>query len=246
MTERLDKFLANAGIGTRSEVKKMLRQKRVQVNGEFPQKGDMKIDAQTDQILADGVPVSSEKWEYYLLHKPAGCLTATKDASTPTVMDFITSARKEQLFPVGRLDKDTEGLLLITDDGELAHQLLSPKKHVPKTYYARVAGEMEEKWCQEFEKGMDIGDEKLTLPASLRILKIHPSEDYSEVEITISEGRYHQIKRMCHVTGHDVLYLKRISMGNLILDEKLEKGTFRKLDKEEIESLKKLGEKNDR
>lgn len=240
MTERLDKFLANAGIGTRSEVKKMLKQKRVQVNEEFPKGGEMKIDPEQDQILVDGKIVSSEKQEYYLLHKPAGYLTATKDATDPTVMDLINSRRKAQLFPVGRLDKDTEGLLLITDDGDLAHQLLSPKKHVAKTYYARVTGEMEEKWCQAFEEGMDIGDEKLTLPAVLRILKVHPEEQYSEVEITISEGRYHQIKRMCHVTGHEVLYLKRISMGSLVLDENLERGAYRKLEKSEIESLKKV------
>ena len=240
MTERLDKFLANAGLGTRSEVKKLLKQKRIQVNGEFPKNGDLKIDPEEDQILMDGQRVNCEKHEYYLLHKPAGYLTATKDVSDPTVMDLLDVKRKSQLFPVGRLDKDTEGLLLITNDGELAHQLLSPKKHVPKTYYAKVSGEMKETWCQVFEEGMDIGDEKPTLPATLRILATHTSEQYSEIEITISEGRFHQIKRMCHVTGHEVIYLKRISMGSLKLDEKLEKGSYRKLETAEIESLKKV------
>lgn len=155
-------------------------------------------------------------------------------------MDLIDSSRKERLFPVGRLDKDTEGLLLITDDGELAHQLLSPKKHVPKTYFAKVSGLMEAECVPLFEKGLDIGDEKPTLPARLRILSVNVAEDYSEVEITVREGRYHQIKRMCHVTGHEVLYLKRISMGSLKLDDSLVKGDFRKLEKEEIENLKRV------
>lgn len=240
MAERLDKFLANAGMGTRSEVKKMLKQGRVQVNELFPRGGETKVDPQTDQILVDGKLVSSEKHEYILLHKPAGYLTATRDGSEKTVMDLIDSPRKERIFPVGRLDKDTEGLLLITDDGELAHQLLSPKKHVPKTYFAKVSGIMEPECIPLFEKGLDIGDEKQTLPAGLRILSTNEAENYSEVEITVREGRYHQIKRMCHVTGHEVLYLKRISMGSLKLDDSLAKGTFRKLRKEETENLKKV------
>lgn len=240
MAERLDKFLANAGIGTRSEVKKLLKQERVQVNDLFPKGGELKVNPQTDRILVDGKLVRSEKNEYFLLHKPAGYLTATRDGSEKTVMDLIDSSRKERLFPVGRLDKDTEGLLLITDDGELAHQLLSPKKHVPKTYFAKVSGLMEAECVPLFEKGLNIGDEKPTLPARLRILNVNVAEDYSEVEITVREGRYHQIKRMCHVTGHEVLYLKRISMGSLKLDDSLVKGDFRKLEKEEIENLKRV------
>lgn len=243
MAERLDKFLANAGIGTRSEVKKLLKQGRVQVNHHFTKSGEMKIELQTDQVLVDGKLVGSEKYEYILLHKPAGYLTATRDRAEKTVMDLIDSPRKERLFPVGRLDKDTEGLLLITDDGELAHQLLSPKKHVPKTYFAKVSGIMEPECITLFEKGLDIGDDRLTLPARLRIVSTNEAEDYSEVEITVREGRYHQIKRMCHVTGHEVLYLKRISMGCLKLDDSLVKGAFRKLEKEETEKLKTVGGK---
>ena len=238
MAERLDKFLANAGIGTRSEVKKLLKQGRVTVNGETEKNPERKVQPGTDQILLDEKPVSSEEHEYYLLHKPSGYLTATKDRSDPTVMDLIDSRIRDRLFPVGRLDKDTEGLLLITDDGELAHQLLSPKKHVPKTYLARVEGIMSQNCCTAFEQGMDIGDEKPTLPAQLRILSVSREKNCSEIEITVHEGRFHQIKRMCHRVGHDVLYLKRISMGSLVLDDDLDKGTYRKLAKAEIESLK--------
>lgn len=234
MAERLDKFLANAGIGTRSEVKKILKQNRVSVNGKTEKSPDFKICPDIDEISVDGKKISSEKHEYYLLHKPAGCVTATRDAKEKTVMDYIDSGIRDLLFPVGRLDKDTEGLLLITDDGELAHMLLSPKKHVPKTYLAKVEGLVEESCKEIFEKGMDIGDEKLTLPAKLEILSQNKEKNISEVQITIHEGRFHQIKRMCHGIGHDVLYLKRIAMGNLILDDQLEKGKFRKITKEEI------------
>ena len=147
MTERLDKFLANAGFGTRSEVKKLIKQKRVQVDGEIPRNGDGRIDPEKQIISVDSEMVSSQKHEYILLHKPAGCVTATKDNRDTTVMDLIDSRIKDRLFPVGRLDKDTEGLLLITDDGPLAHQLLAPKRHVPKTYYAKVSGILPENVC---------------------------------------------------------------------------------------------------
>lgn len=238
MTERLDKFLANAGYGTRTEVKKLIKQKRVQVDGEIPKNGDGKIDPEKQQICVDGKEVSSQKHEYILLHKPAGYLTATKDVKDPTVMDLIDSRIKDRLFPVGRLDKDTEGLLLITDDGPLSHELLSPKKHVPKTYYARVSGRIPQQACERFAEGLDIGDEKPTLPAELKIIKEDAEGMDSEIELTIHEGRFHQVKRMCHAIGCEVTYLKRISMGSLKLEDGLEKGTYRRLTAEEIESLK--------
>ena len=153
-------------------------------------------------------------------------------------MDLIDSRIKDRLFPVGRLDKDTEGLLLITDDGPLAHQLLAPKRHVPKTYYAKVSGILPENVCEQFAQGLDIGDEKPTLPAELRILERDPEGISSEIELTIHEGRFHQVKRMCHAAGCEVTYLKRISMGTLKLDESLEKGAYRQLTAEEIEKLK--------
>ena len=238
MTERLDKFLANAGFGTRTEVKKLIKQKRVQVDGEIPKNGDTKIDPEKQTISVDGEMVSSQKHEYILLHKPAGYLTATKDAKDPTVMDLVDSRIKDRLFPVGRLDKDTEGLLLITDDGPLSHELLSPKKHVPKTYYARVSGKIPEDACRRFTEGLDIGDEKPTLPAELKIIKDDSEGQCSEIELTIHEGRFHQVKRMVHTIGCEVTYLKRISMGSLKLENSLEKGAYRRLTAEEIESLK--------
>ena len=237
MTERLDKFLAHAGFGTRTEVKKLIRQKRVQVDGDIPKNGDGKIDPEKQTICVDGKEVSSQKQEYILLHKPSGCVTATKDNRDTTVMDLIASPVKDRLFPVGRLDKDTEGLLLITDDGPLAHQLLSPKKHVPKTYYARVSGILPEQAARRFAEGLDIGDEKPTLPAELKILKNDPEGESSEIELTIHEGRFHQVKRMCHAVGCEVTYLRRISMGSLKLDDSLEKGAYRKLTSQEIEEL---------
>lgn len=239
MTERLDKFLANAGFGTRTEVKKIIKQKRVKIDGEISKNGDIKIDPEQQIISVDEKPVSTQKQEYLLLHKPAGYVTATRDNREKTVMDLIDSPIKDRLFPVGRLDKDTEGLLLITDDGPLAHRLLSPKKHVPKTYYAKVSGCMEENCCAQFREGMDIGDEKPTLPAELEIVSTHPEENYSEIRLTIHEGRFHQVKRMCQAVGHEVLYLKRIAFGSLILDESLSKGSYRRLSQQEIENLTK-------
>lgn len=233
---RLDKFLASAGAGTRSEVKTMIRKGQVAVNGEICKKAETKVNAETDRVTVNGGLVQYLKYEYYLLHKPAGCVSATNDNVHQTVMDYIVSDRKKELFPVGRLDLDTEGLLLITNDGDLAHRLLSPAKHVEKTYYAKIDGEVTEKDVKQFLTGVDIGEEKLTRPAELRILS---SGVQSEIELTICEGKFHQVKRMFHAVGKEVTYLKRISMGGLVLDASLEKGQFRTLTKEEIEGLKK-------
>lgn len=237
-TVRLDKFLADAGAGTRSEVKKRIQKGQVQVNGVVVKSPDQKICADTDVVLLAGEVVGAlPEFEYYLLHKPAGCVSATEDVREKTVMEYVPSNRKG-LFPVGRLDKDTEGLLLITNDGQLAHDLLSPRKHVEKTYFARVQGIVTEDDAEQMKKGVDIGDEKPTLPAILQILAVNPQEEESEILLTICEGRFHQVKRMMEAVGKKVTYLKRISMGPLKLPQDLEKGQCRLLSEEEIRALK--------
>lgn len=238
--ERLDKFLANQGIGTRSEVKKYIKSGAVFVNGTVVRTPEHKIDPLTDEVSCQGTKVVKSGPSYYLFHKPAGCVTATEDDYSRTVMDYLDVPKKEDLFPVGRLDKDTEGLLLITDDGALAHQLLSPKKHVDKTYYALVSGEVTGEDIEAFAAGLDIQDEKETMPAILKVLEVQRREDgmYSQVEVTIQEGRYHQVKRMFEAVGKKVVYLKRLSMGTLTLTPELEKGCYRPLTEEELNKLR--------
>ena len=234
MKMRLDKFLSEMGVGSRSEVKKWITKGQVQVNDEVIKKPEFKMDPKSDQILFQGNQVSYAEYEYYMLHKPAGVISATEDSKEMTVIDLISEKLRKDLFPVGRLDKDTEGLLLITNDGELAHRLLSPKKHVDKTYFAVIDGKVTEDDIQIFKQGVDIGDEKLTMPADLVILK---SDEISEIELTIREGRFHQVKRMFHAVGKEVTYLKRLRMGTLQLDDTLEPGQYRALTKKEIEKL---------
>ena len=231
---RLDKFLCELGIGTRSEVKGYLKKGMVTVNGETIKKPEMKILENEDRVCFQGKELTYEAVQYFLLNKPAGCVTATKDRISETVMSFLPENRRDDLFPVGRLDKDTEGLLLITNDGQLAHGLLSPKKHVDKTYFARIDGEVKEVHRKLFLEGVDIGDEYLTLPADLKILKSGPS---SEIELTIHEGRFHQVKRMFEAIGTKVIYLKRISMGTLTLGN-LQPGEVRALTEKEISKLR--------
>ena len=231
---RLDKFLTEMGLGTRSEVKKILKTKQITVNGEIVTKPETKVAPENDQISYKGEPVTYCEYEYYLFYKPAGCVTATEDQLHKTVMDYLTDMVRSDLFPVGRLDIDTEGLLLITNDGALAHDLLSPAKHVEKTYYAVIDGVVTEKDVNSFENGVDIGEEKLTKPGKLRILK---SEPESEIELTITEGRFHQVKRMFEALGCRVVFLKRLSMGSLKLDPELKPGEYRPLTEEELELL---------
>lgn len=240
---RLDKFLADAGAGTRSEVKKYIQKGRVQVNGEVAKKAEQKVESEKDRVSLNGEMIGIiPEFEYYLLHKPSGCVSATEDTMNQTVMEYVPSNRKG-LFPVGRLDKDTEGLLLITNDGALAHDLLSPKKHVDKTYYAKVIGIVNEQDVQAMEQGVDIGEEKLTLPAELVIKNTDQEENNSEIFLTIHEGKFHQVKRMMEAVGKTVVYLKRISMGPLVLNDDLAKGECRPLTQEEICSLKNTGKK---
>lgn len=233
-TIRLDKYLAEMGKGTRSQIKQDMKKGLVRVNGAVVKSPETKIDPDTDQVCFDGETVEYVSFEYFMLNKPAGCVSATEDKRQQTVLDLITGRSRDDLFPVGRLDKDTEGLLLITNDGDLAHRLLHPKKHVDKTYFARITGPVGEDMVQAFARGLDIGDDKPTQPARLTVLSDGP---VSEVEITIHEGRFHQIKRMAEAVGSSVLYLKRLTMGPLSLDPALAPGEYRALTQKEKEAL---------
>lgn len=234
MKIRLDKYLADMGCGTRSEVKQAVKKGAVSVNDVPVKRPEEKVDTEADRIVFQGKTVSYLKYEYFMLNKPAGVVSATEDRTDRTVIDLIGDKQRKDLFPVGRLDKDTEGLLLITNDGETAHRLLSPRKHVDKVYYARVKGNVTEEDVRLFAQGIDIGDEKPALPAELVILK---SGEVSEIELTVREGRFHQVKRMFAAAGKEVVYLKRLRMGTLVLDRNLKPGEYRKLTKEEMDRL---------
>lgn len=236
---RLDKFLCGTGFGTRSQVKTFLKKGLVIVNGETVKKPEQKIDENADTVICNGQRAVYAAFVYIMLHKPAGMVSARSDRRERTVLDLLAEEERNDVFPVGRLDKDTEGLLLLTNDGELAHRLLAPKKHVDKTYYAKVEGEVTEAHVTRFLEGLDIGEKKTTLPARLEILK---SGSQSEIRITIQEGKFHQVKRMFEAVGCRVVYLKRLSMGTLVLDERLEPGAYRHLTEEEVEKLKELTE----
>lgn len=231
---RLDKYLADMGLGTRTEVKKDIKKGRISVNGEIIKSPEYKIDTQTDAVLADGKEIAYEELIYYMLNKPQGVVSATEDRRDKTVLDLISEKKRKDLFPVGRLDKDTEGLLLITNDGELAHNLLAPKKHVDKKYFVRLKAPLSEENRKRLEEGVDIGEDKLTLPAQVFVL----NEERDEAEIIIREGKFHQIKRMFHAVGNEVVFLKRLSMGSLVLDEALLPGEYCLLTPQEIERLK--------
>ena len=231
---RLDKFLADMGLGTRSEVKKDIRKGLILVNGTPIRTPEYKIDIQKDQVTAKGQPVSYAKQEYYMLNKPGGVVSATEDKREKTVLDLIQEKKRKDLFPVGRLDKDTEGLLLITNDGPLAHELLSPKKYVDKTYFVKAGKPLSDEDVRMLETGVDIGEEKQTLPEKVSRL----SPEGTSFCLTIREGKFHQIKRMLQAVDNEVLYLKRLSMGSLVLDEGLDPGEYRPLTQEEIERLK--------
>lgn len=232
---RLDKFLTEMGAGSRSGVKKLVRSGRVTCNGAVAGAPDLQIDAERDIVCLDQKPVVYKKYEYYLFYKPAGCVTATRDDRQKTVMDYLKDMARTDLFPVGRLDIDTEGLLLITNDGALAHALLSPARHVEKTYYAVLDGAVGVEIVNQFAIGVDIGEKKPTKPAKLVILKCEPQ---AEIELTITEGKFHQVKRMFAAVGREVLYLRRISMGALRLPPDLLPGEYRGLTSAELAALK--------
>lgn len=234
MKIRLDKYLADMGLGTRSQIKKEIRSGQVVVNGISICRPEVKIDTGQDKVIFHGEPVTYEEYEYFMLNKPAGVISAASDRQETTVIDLIKDRKRDNLFPVGRLDKDTEGLLIITNNGELAHRLLSPKKHVDKVYFARINGQVTQSDVDIFSRGVDIGDEKPTLPADLVICT---SDEVSEIRLTIREGRFHQVKRMFQAVGKEVVYLKRLRMGGITLDESLKPGEYRRLTEEEVERL---------
>lgn len=231
---RLDKFLADMSVGTRSQVKTIIGKGRIKVNGTVVKDSAFKIDTAKDSVVLDEKKIYYKSYEYYMLNKPAGVISATIDESQKTVLELITEKSRKDLFPVGRLDKDTEGLLLITNNGELSHRLLSPGMHVDKTYYVETDKAIDKNGVYNLENGIDIGEDKLTMPARLKILSTGNKNAYL---LTICEGKFHQVKRMFQAAGANVIYLKRLSMGNLKLDEKLKPGEYRTLTEEEIKSL---------
>lgn len=231
---RLDKLLSAMQVGTRSEVKRYIRQGSVTVDGSAAASPKQQVDPLGQEIFCFGKKLEYQEYVYYMFYKPAGCVSARKDAKHKTVMDYIPK-RFGGLSPVGRLDLDTEGLLLITNDGALSHDLLSPARHVKKIYEARIDGCVTEKDIALFAEGLEIGDTSKTRPARLVVRKAGP---VSDVEITVTEGRYHQIKRMFQAVGKQVVYLKRIGMGSLKLDASLSPGEYRELTEQEMKLLK--------
>ena len=233
---RLDKYLADMGAGTRSELKKEIRKCGVSVDGEIVKDPGHSVDA-SSHIVFRGAAVTYDEFEYYMLNKPAGVISASEDDKEATVIDLIAEPKRKDLFPVGRLDRDTEGLLLITNDGALAHRLLSPKHHVDKTYYAEVSGILTNSDIDLFRDGLVLTDGLECLPADLKILSVSDDEYTSRAEITICEGKFHQVKRMFSSVGAEVIYLKRLSMGPLALDPELAPGEYRRLTPGEMAAL---------
>ncbi len=229
---RIDKFLVSQGTGSRKEVKEYVAKGLLTVNGHRVKEPEERIVPGEDEIIFNGQPVIFEEFVYFLLNKPKGCICATEDEKMPTVLDYIKEERHRKLAPVGRLDKDTEGLLLITDDGALSHRLLSPKHHVEKVYLVTLAKPVREKDRKSFAVGLNIGERKPTLPAKLEAL------EGRKALVTIHEGKFHQIKRMFEACDNEVLELKRLSMGELRLEDDLAPGAYRRLTKEELAYVK--------
>lgn len=238
---RLDKYLSDAGLGTRTEVKQFIKKGLVTVNTTIAKRPEQKINTDTDTIRFQNEEIKYSEYEYYLLNKPAGYVSATKDNTAPTVISLIESNHTD-LFPVGRLDKDTEGLLLITNDGTLSHKLLTPKRHVDKVYYAIVEGLVDESDILAFKNGLNIGDEDLdiALPSKLEVLRYEQENNLSYIEVTLHEGKFHQVKRMFQAVGKNVSYLKRIRFGTLSLPEDMETGSYRLLTESELTKLNSL------
>lgn len=228
---RLDKFLCDNNIGTRSQVKEYIKKGQVTVNGQTARKPETKVDETKDTVTFQGREVRYRKYVYYMLNKPEGVVSATNDNTAPTVVSLLTVPEQKDLFPVGRLDKDTTGLLLLTNDGALAHDLLSPKKHVDKTYLVKPEQPLSEEDIHHLESGLDIGDDKPTAPA-----KVVLTED-GDLLLTIHEGRFHQVKRMLQAIDNQVLTLERVSFGPLSLDPSVKRGEYRALTEEEIDAL---------
>ena len=232
---RVDKILSNLGYGSRAELKVYCKKGLVKVNDKVISNPGTQVDTDVDKIEFNNEVVKYREFIYIMMNKPDGYLSATFDKRDPIVLDLIDpSYLTFEPFPVGRLDKDTEGLLVLTNDGQLAHRVLSPKKHVPKTYYAKVEGIVTEEDVKAFEQGVTLDDGYETMPSQLKILE---SGEISEIELTIHEGKFHQVKRMFESVGKKVVYLKRLSMGKLKLDETLNLGEYRELTDEEVKLI---------
>jgi len=235
---RLDKLLANAGFGSRKDVKTFLKKKQVQVNGVIATDGSKHVDPEKETVHCNGNPVLYQEYIYLMMHKPAGYLSATEDSRDQTVMDLLPAELQHfEPFPVGRLDKDTEGLLLLTNDGKLGHLLTTPKKNVPKTYFAVIKGNVGKSDIAAFKEGIMLDDGYVAKTALLDIVN---SGDISEIKVTVTEGKFHQVKRMFEAVDKKVLYLKRLSMGDIVLDSDLAKGKVRELTEEELAYCKAL------
>jgi len=240
-TIRLDKVLSHMGLGTRSEIKKWAKQGRITVNDRVVKDTGLQVHPDEDVIVLDGERIHYREYIYLMLNKPAGVISATEDRYDRTVIDLLEDEERGfEPFPVGRLDKDTVGLLLLTNDGKLSHELLSPRKHVPKTYIANVVGDVGESDIAAFQKGVTLDDGYVTKPAELIILNHDRSgaEVISRIQLTITEGKFHQVKRMFESVEKKVVYLQRISMGSLTLDAELAEGHYRELTAEELAGLK--------
>lgn len=256
---RLDKYLVEMNKGSRTQIKDAAKKGRIQVNGVPEKKTERKIDPEADEVTFDGQPVRYLAMEYIMLYKPQGVISATEDKRHKTVIDLLSGENRSDLFPVGRLDIDTEGLLLLTNDGDLTHRLLAPGKHVDKVYFARIEGELPGNAVEQMAEGLTLTDGTLVMPAKLEILKQWPAGGHriaeadsadgvramdgeaetagAEILLTIQEGKFHQVKRMFEALGCHVVFLKRLSMGSLKLDPELKPGEYRSLTKEELEGL---------
>lgn len=241
---RLDKLLAEMQLGSRSQVKELIKKGRISIDGTVCKEPERKVNPELEMVFADGQPIDYAKLEYYMLNKPQGVISATEDRTHKTVIDLIGGAKRKDLFPVGRLDIDTEGLLLITNDGRLGHDLLSPKKHVDKVYFAKVMGTLPEDVADLFSKGMILPDQTPVKPARLIIERRYKADTDEgngcfiyETQLTIQEGKFHQVKRMFEAVGGAVIYLKRLSMGSLALDGSLRPGEYRPLSQKELDLL---------
>lgn len=242
---RLDKFLSELNIGTRKQIKEYVKNGRCTVNGIPATKADVHIDENSDEIAFDKVPLRYSKYHYYLLNKPVGVVSATRDGRNETVLDLLAGENVKGLSPCGRLDIDTEGLLLLTDDGDLIHKLLSPRKHVDKVYEVHISKPLDEAEIKKLESGVNIGDKNedgsidYTLPAKVQILDDLDENKNPVILLTIHEGRFHQVKRMLEAVDNEVVFLRRLSMGSLTLDDDLKPGDYRELTDQEINELKK-------
>ena len=237
---RLDKFLVENGLGSRSQVKEVLKKGLVLVNGRAEKSPKTQINETEDEVVVSGQKLTYEKFVYYLLNKPKGYISATEDERHKTVLNLLDeTARQKEVFPVGRLDIDTHGLLLLTNNGKLAHAMLSPKKHVEKIYRAQVVGLMNQSDVERFARGIELKDFTCQ-PAQLKIVELDEEKETSLVEITLAEGKFHQVKRMVAACGKEVTDLQRLSMGPLQLDPELALGEWRRLTEEELKSLERF------